>query len=197
MSTTTSNMSLTIPSVGDTDYPTSVSDSLTILDSHTHASGSGVQIPTGGIADSAVTRTKLASVGQQSSSSSGIFITTSSTYVDVTNLSISITTTGRPVVITLIPDGTSSSAYVTISDNGGSNYDCNLKIVRDATDISVHRIGIQSGRDQVPIPPGAIYMIDTPSAGTYTYKVQAVSNAFTPPNPDSQVINCILIAYEL
>lgn len=58
--TVTSNMSLQSPSSGDTDYPTQVTNSLTLIDAHDHTSGKGVQIPTGGIANTAVTAAKIA-----------------------------------------------------------------------------------------------------------------------------------------
>lgn len=57
--TTTSNMSLKIPVSGDTDYPTSISDSFTLIDAHDHTTGKGVQIPAGGIAANAITGAKL------------------------------------------------------------------------------------------------------------------------------------------
>jgi len=57
--TVTGNMGLKIPSTGDTDYPTSISDSFTLLDTHDHSAGKGVQIPTGGIATGAITGVKL------------------------------------------------------------------------------------------------------------------------------------------
>lgn len=209
MPTTTANMSLQIPVVGETDYPTSISNSLNSVDTHTHASGSGVQIPTGGIANLAVTaakianttitKDKLAALGQQISASSGLFATSSSTFVDVTNLSVTITTVGRPVFIGLIPDGdTSTGSYLAASSNGGASEECRMAIFRDATQISETLIRPQSGGGlPFNIPPGAIFMIDTPAAGTYTYKVQANGDAFTPPNPTTEVTNCLLIAYEL
>lgn len=60
MATVTANMGLSIPAVNDSDYPTSITDSLNAIDDHDHSSGSGVQIPTGGIAASAVTTPKIA-----------------------------------------------------------------------------------------------------------------------------------------
>lgn len=57
--TTTNNMGLKIPATGDTDYPTSISDSFNAIDTHDHTSTKGVQIPTGGIADAAITGAKL------------------------------------------------------------------------------------------------------------------------------------------
>ncbi len=58
--TTTVNMSLKTPASGDTDYPTSIADSFTLIDAHDHTTGKGVQIPTGGIANAAITGAKLA-----------------------------------------------------------------------------------------------------------------------------------------
>lgn len=60
-STTTSNMSLSVPSSGDTDYPTTISDSFTLIDEHDHSTGKGVQIPSGGLASGSVTVNKIAS----------------------------------------------------------------------------------------------------------------------------------------
>ena len=58
-------------------------------------------VTTGKIAANAVTRAKMEAVGQQISSSSGVFATSSTSFVDVTNLSVSITVTGRPVRVEL------------------------------------------------------------------------------------------------
>lgn len=60
MATTTANMGLSVPSVNDTDYPTSISDSFNAIDDHDHSSGNGVQIPNSGILDGAVGTSKLA-----------------------------------------------------------------------------------------------------------------------------------------
>lgn len=60
MATVTANMGLSIPAVNDSDYPTSITDSFNALDDHDHSPGAGVQIPTGGIAASAVTTPKIA-----------------------------------------------------------------------------------------------------------------------------------------
>ena len=51
-----------------------------------------------------IDRPSLPAVGQQVSTSCANFTTTSATFVDVTNLTVTITTTGRPVVLLLQPD---------------------------------------------------------------------------------------------
>jgi hypothetical protein len=126
------NMSLQVPEVGDADYPNSVSASFDNIDAHDHTAGAGVQIPSGGIidlaittgkiandavttakildlnvttgklADNAVTKPKLAALGQQSANQTGLgFATQSGLYVNVPGLSVTITTTGRPVMLVL------------------------------------------------------------------------------------------------
>src|ERR1700690_1464771 len=51
MPTTSPNMGLQIPVVGDagTGYATNISNALGTIDSHNHTSGKGVQIPTAGL----------------------------------------------------------------------------------------------------------------------------------------------------
>lgn len=205
MATTSANMGLSIPQTGDTSYPTSVTDSMTLIDAHDHTSGKGVQIPTGGIADlavstaklaaGAVTQAKRASLGQQVSSSSGSYSSTSTSYADVTNLTVSITTTGRPVFIGLISDG--SISKMGMEDNGGSTQSVSVKIVRGSTDIAIYNLRSEATTGVIYIPSSSIYMIDVPSAGTYTYKVQGISSAFSGSAPTLVVQSAKLVAYEL
>lgn len=57
--TTTTNMSLRIPATGDRDYPTSISDSFNLIDTHDHSPGKGVQIPGTALADNIITTAKI------------------------------------------------------------------------------------------------------------------------------------------
>jgi hypothetical protein len=211
MPTTLNNMNLQVPNPGETNYPTSVSNSLTNIDNHDHTSGKGLQIPTGGIADSDavttakilnanVTKAKLASVGQQKSTTRGsAFSTVSATLVDVTSLSISITTTGRPVIIGLTRDGSGSGGgfYVeAVTPTAAAT----IAILRDSTEVykdfisfSQNYSGVASGTAQFSAPLSLI-SIDAPAAGTYTYKVQVALNngSFL-----SVAANVNIFAYEL
>jgi hypothetical protein len=221
MSTTTSNMNLLIPSAGDTDYPTSASSTITSVDSHDHTSGKGVQIPTGGIADAAittvkiganavttakildanVTKAKLAALGQQvSSSDSGSFTDTSGSDVDVTNLTVTITTTGRPVFIGIIGNNNAGGSYVSaIATNAFPvpHPSAHIKFLRDASVITTHLLesivsGAAGSNLSITVPPTSFFHIEVPAAGTYTYKVKANSGT------GSIFVNeCNLIAYEL
>lgn len=59
--------------------------------------------------DGLITRPKLAAVGHQISASSGAFSVNSISYVDVTNLVVTLTSTGRPVKLGLMADSDPST----------------------------------------------------------------------------------------
>jgi hypothetical protein len=142
-------------------------------------------------------RSNLPTIGQQVSSSSGNFNTTAGSFVDVTNLSISITTTGRPVVVLLMPDGngSSNSASLTVSSGASGGISALFRIMRGSTEIARTTVFIQgtavSSNLQSSVPPGALTVIDPVAAGTYTYKVQALSSFL------GAVNYCVISAYEL
>lgn len=144
-------------------------------------------VTTAKLNDGAVTPAKLAALGQQTSSSSGTFTTSSGTFSDVTNMSVSITSTGRPIFIGVM----SGSAVVQSKLTAGTANSLTLKLLRDSTDLSQYNVAISTGASTVP--GGAIWHIDAPAAGTYTYKLQAKSDTGGSVNVD----NCKLVAYEL
>lgn len=228
MSTTLANIGLIVPASGDTDYPTSISTSLTNLDNHDHTTGKGVAIGTSAlsnlavttakidnlavtsvkIADGAVERAKLEALGQQLSSSSGTFSTNSATLTDVTNLSVSITTTGRPVMIMLVPDGTANISFVAAyqATNVDTGPQAEFAILRDAAVVARHSVMAfhsASGGDTehistIAVPVGSISMVDTPGAGTYTYKIQATySSSTVTTDMYAEVFYAKLLVYEL
>lgn len=109
-----------------------------------------------------------------SSTSTGNYPTNSSSFVDVPNLTVNATTSGRPVVITVVPDGTTSEAFIQAGGTG-TNIIINFQILRDATVIATHRLGYfqaAGGSNSISVPVSSIFAYDTPSAGTYVYKVQ-------------------------
>lgn len=208
MSTTTANMGILVPASGEADYPTTQSTGFTTIDQHDHTTGKGVQIPAGGIASNAVTtvkildanvtRAKLAAVGQQVSASCALFATASTTLVDVTNLSISITTTGRPVVVGLIHDGDAvngSQIYQNAVAGVPTQSDLLLSFMRGATLIANYRV---AGPYFPIFPASAFNYLDAPAAGVYTYKVQiAVGPSANGTTPTANIERIKLFAYEL
>lgn len=141
-------------------------------------------VTTGKIADGAVTKAKITALGQQISASSSTFSSAAGSYTDITNLSVTITTTGRPVYLALIPDGSGNGAELYFAPTAGTTTTFGFySFVRDATPITFCRLGQivnSSGTTQsVRVPVGCINHIDVPSAGTYTYKIQVSAGADT------------------
>ena len=144
-------------------------------------------------ASAGILKSQLVSLGQQISSSSGTWRWGATgggagTWKDVTNLSVTITTTGRPVFIALIPDG-AGQAYI----NGGNN--SFFAFTRGGTQIANYGPFVLSGGSVVAylFSPSYVF-IDPVAAGTYTYKFQGTIN---PNTIDLYVYNYKLVAYEL
>lgn len=129
-------------------------------------------------ADGSVTRVKQAPVGEQYSSSSPVTYNPGPTFAVVTNLSVTITTTGRPVIIMLVNGAISmngGNGDIGISNTGGSTFFCIYNI-----------------NGTLNLPSSVINTVDFPAAGTYNYTVSARVNAST-----MNVSNCHLLVYEL
>jgi hypothetical protein len=150
-------------------------------------------ITTAKIADLNVTRPKLAAVGQQASASSGSFATSAGAFVDVTNLTVTITTTGRPVYVALQSAAGVGSSVIGATSVSGTGPYASFRILRDATTIAWHDVKADdSGTSGNIFVPASIVAIDAPGAGTYTYKVQAMNVS-----DSAHVEYAKLVAYEL
>jgi hypothetical protein len=155
-------------------------------------------VATSNIANNAVTRTQLASVGQQISTPVGSFTTSSGSFVPVTGLSVTITTSGRPVMVFLQPDGTTSSGLLGITSSSITTQATgSLNVKRGATLVFTMTVGgpITSASAPLFFPLG-LMLLDTPSAGTYTYAVQAATFAGAG-TPSFSINDSVLVAYEL
>lgn len=146
-----------------------------------------------GAPNNSIPKAALTPLGQQTSASCGLFSDTSGNLVSVTNLSVTITTTGRPVYVGLIstPGQNGPLQYPLIGVQSGSPVQAYFFIVRDGTPVSTSELFCPSG---VTVPPSSVSTIDTPSASTHTYTIQ-VQGA----SPGVAVIlnHCQLLAYEL
>lgn len=97
--------------------------------------------------------------------------TSNTSYEDVTGASVTITTTGKPVEITLVNShcvalGASVPAIMTV------------KALRDATDVSEIILAATGPTNPyIQVPSGAFRWVDSPAAGTYTYKLQYKVNS--------------------
>lgn len=191
-----SNYSLVLPSLPGTtnimrlDSSGNISASLNVDNSTIEIATNNLQVKASGItatqlasnsvttakiADANVTKPKLAALGQQISSSCNAFSTSSTSQVNVTNLSVTITTTGRPVFIGLIGDGVSDS-YIQISATSTNDLTSSIQIVRDSTVLSYNTYSSNTGGaggGTMRFASSSLSTIDVPSAGTYTYKITA------------------------
>lgn len=130
------------------------------------------------------------------SNSSSNFTSGSSSYVDVTNLTVTITTSGRPVFVGLIQDGSIFTSNLQSYNAAGTSNTTTFKIVRDSTDISISLLNSQSvgsTTSGLTVPPSALYSIDAVGAGTYVYKVQGKITS----GASFAVQYAKLVAYEL
>jgi len=153
------------------------------------------------------TGTTVGAGGIAISASSGDVDFTTSTPTDIPNFSVTITTSGRPVRIVIIPDG-GTSVYSTIGIRQFSSSTVlsatgRFDAYRDAVQIGTTQLscflnGGSNTLDQLSIsrPPSDVEFIDTPPAGTYTYKIQAF--LFNVGGSDElNILNCRLMVYEL
>lgn len=145
-------------------------------------------INTAKLANGAVTPVKMGALGQQISASSGNYSTGSTSFVTVTNLSVTITTTGRPVFVGLISDGNGAS--------NESNYGCTatrtllMQLLRDG--VQKYFVGVGSSATLF-LPASSFSYVDDVPAGTYTYSIQVRSLT----GDDVNVKYSKLVAYQL
>lgn len=105
------------------------------------------------------------------SSSSGLFTVTSSTYADVTNLSVTVTTSGRAVLVTLSAAGSGSESEIEVIATSVLQ----IRLERDGTEIASWNLsaaGTTIPRYVLGLP--AFLDFDAAS-GSHTYKIQAAS----------------------
>lgn len=173
-------------------------------------SSSTVKVPASGItstelATGSVTQTKLpnralstgpvAVGGIGVSSSSGSFSTGSTSYVDVTNLAITITTSGRPVWIGLKSEPFAANAAITYNRASVGPGAAKITIARDGTVLYAQTLENSGAGTNTftGIPVSALNAVDVPAAGTYAYKIQVLvlnSGDFI------SVLNAELVVYE-
>lgn len=149
-------------------------------------------VETAKIKDLAVTRAKITGatpvIGADTVSSN---YTTNASYQDVAGLSVSITTTGKPVYLSLVPSSTGVGAIEIVNGVGPLTF-AKYRFVRAATNLRESYLG-GAAVQTVVINPASITLLDHPVAGTYTYKLQVLVEA----NTSVAFTACSLNAYEM
>jgi hypothetical protein len=159
-------------------------------------------ISTALLADGSVTLPKLAPRvvgtnvpmgGMAISLSSGNF-STSADGVDVTNLVVTIETSGRPVFVGLMADGsTNNASYLGSSRSGAQSTGSSFAFTRDSNIVALHELH-ETGPTAATIrhAPSAFSHIDLAPAGVHTYRLRVVTSTTT-----SNVRFVKFVAYEL
>lgn len=147
-------------------------------------------------ASDGVSREYFGDLNIEKSISSGNFSVTGSTETDVTNLSLTITTSGNPVSLIMVGDP-SNSASVS-AERFSSDTNIRVYFYRDATLIANFFVGnanTGSGSSycRIDYPPSSFACIDDVSAGTYAYKVAVQGTG----SDTSRVFYCHLTAHEI
>lgn len=139
------------------------------VDSTTNHFAARVNGSTVNFATTPIARPDMPVVGQQVSGSSGAFCSSSAGTVNVTNLAVTLTTTGRPVVVVMQPDngGAGFAAFL------GSNNAAVLQVARTGTSTATYQwyASTTTPANFSNGPPG-FFILDVVAAGTYTYTVQ-------------------------
>lgn len=227
MSTETTNMNLSVPETGDSNYPELISTSMDLIDQHDHSSGKGVElgtdsvpsaaiksgavtsdklgsgsvtgaklnasaadgstlevasgsmrlkdsgVDTSKVADGAITQAKRAALPYALSSSCGAVTVVSD--ANITNLSVTLTTTGRPVRLELVSDGGPTGAGFYGQYASAANalmYDVLFK--RDGSTVAQLGYAVSdytSGLITAIATPSMFGHTDIPAAGSHTYTV--------------------------
>lgn len=149
-----------------------------------------------------VTRTMQAAVGQQINANTSSVLTTSTTFDNLLS-SITITTTGRPVVIGLTADSAANVGSILFSRlSGGTDGAGDLGLAVNSTTATV---GLQkfefafNASNNFRYPLSSYYVFWTPSAGTYTIQLKGrvIAAAGNYGAGQLNLINARLFAYEL
>lgn len=141
------------------------------------------------------------------------FTTSSPTYTNVLDgssvaISVTITTTGRPVMLMLQSmAGGDNQGNILIASQNGFNPDTSngfVAFLRAGTIVNSHEMlnyllgstTTPTYFNQIAIPPSSFTYLDQVAAGTYTYTVQVKVNS-TGGTPTMIVSNTQLVAYEI
>lgn len=136
------------------------------------------------------------------SDSSGNFSTTSSTPVSVTNLDVTITSSGNPIDVFFVGDGSNNQARFGIRNTTsvGTEAKGYIDLKRDGIVIQTLPLYLMSGVDTgstmwLQIPP-SFRIKDVLPSGTYNYTVESYIDSAVDPDQVIEIFFCKLVAQE-
>lgn len=104
----------------------------------------------------------LPNIVQEKAAGTSTFSTSSTTWVDVTSISVTI---NPPYLANILVN----ASFYSVRNNGGSFYCTSQRLVRDSTAIRVQNITTESANRAVP---AIIEKLDMGQSGSHTYKLQ-------------------------
>ena len=126
---------------------------------------------------------------------SGLWQNGTTNFQDISNLVVTVQTTGRPVMLQLIAADPALSVVEAFQQGGGAPPDAYYKITRNGGDIWWARLAKETGGSGfLVVPPGIINHVDFPAAGTHTYRLRGAGAS---PNSIAYLGSCMLVAFEL
>lgn len=153
-------------------------------------------INTANLNTGAVTKIKQTS-NYAITANAGVFTSvanSSTTLQQITNLSTTITTTGKPVLVIMDAASTGSIGGFQTNQSGGAS-ETYMWLIRDASTVGGgFPVNISGGNTYIPC--SSFSYVDSPVAGTYTYAVK-MSIAYASGSNQSFVKNCKMSVQEL
>lgn len=147
------------------------------------------------VPDKSITPRKLAPANIVTSSVNPFWTYAGSTTPsEVTDVNVTITTSGRPVMVRIEPGVlTGNGAFLQCrASSAKTDIGCNFYIYRDGSSIAAFNITSNGASSNllIAVPPGVVSFIDQPTAASHTYKLYAapVSGA-AGYNVDTQMIS--------
>lgn len=150
---------------------------------------------TSAIAPGSITSTMLASINKQASSN--INATGLSTAQDISASSVTITTTGRPVFVVLVPNDTGPTGISVSNTSGTGLATAAVQLKRDGTAIAGFYLQSSGSAANIAIqvPAGCIAYFDSPAAGAHTYLLRL--NSLAAGTTVFSIQNCQLVVWQL
>lgn len=134
-----------------------------------------------------IPKNKIAPLGYQLSPSCGVYTKAPAArepnFSTVTNLTVTITTTGRPVALALVPDGSNgtfenaTAIVLNRTTNGEGVSAWTFRYTRDGASLGTFLASLFETRVTTISYTSCFFTIDPVAAGTYTYAFQARADA--------------------
>ncbi len=139
-----------------------------------------------------LTGTNMGPGGVGFSLPSGPSFSATTSFSNVGNMTLTLQTTGRPVLIFLVgTDGQNS--FIRWRQTGGSGTPGTFRLLRNAQLNQDTTFGADAGSFELSMPPSSVSFFDVPPVGTHTYTLQ-----FTVPSNSSLSVHQVrLAAFEL